>query len=66
MVPSSLCWVRALVAVPLKVEDRILGVLSVDNFRTERTLTARRSALTDHRRQSGGDGDRQCAGLPAD
>ena len=36
----ALLGTRALVAVPLKVEDRILGVLSVDNFRTERTLTA--------------------------
>jgi signal transduction histidine kinase/CheY-like chemotaxis protein len=26
-------------AVPLKVEDRILGVLSVNNFKTDRTLT---------------------------
>ena len=38
--PLVACWARALVAVPLKVEDRILGVLSVDIFRTERTLTA--------------------------
>ena len=30
----ALLGTRALVAVPLKVEDRILGVLSVDNFRT--------------------------------
>jgi signal transduction histidine kinase/DNA-binding response OmpR family regulator/HAMP domain-containing protein len=35
----ALLGTRALVAVPLKMEDRILGVLSVDNFRTERTLT---------------------------
>jgi len=30
---------RSLMAVPLKVEDRILGVLSVNNFKTDRTLT---------------------------
>jgi signal transduction histidine kinase/DNA-binding response OmpR family regulator/HAMP domain-containing protein len=36
----ALLGTRALVAVPLKVEGRLLGVLSVDNSRTERTLTA--------------------------
>ena len=35
----DLLGTRSLVAVPLKVQDRILGVLSVDNSRTARTLT---------------------------
>jgi signal transduction histidine kinase/DNA-binding response OmpR family regulator/methyl-accepting chemotaxis protein len=35
----ELLGTHALVAVPLKVEGRTLGVLSVDNSRTERTLT---------------------------
>jgi signal transduction histidine kinase/DNA-binding response OmpR family regulator len=32
--------IRSLVAVPLKVENRVLGVLSVSNGRTKRPLTA--------------------------
>jgi signal transduction histidine kinase/CheY-like chemotaxis protein len=35
----ELLGTHSLVAVPLKVEERILGVLSVDNSNTDRTLT---------------------------
>jgi signal transduction histidine kinase/DNA-binding response OmpR family regulator/HAMP domain-containing protein len=37
---ADLLGAHSLVVLPLKLEERVLGVLSVDNFRSQRTLTA--------------------------